>query len=79
MPRTIRKAPYDQTIREVLAEIGLIGAADPRHIEGYMRLQYGTLDHLTRAQFRAEVQLCVQCVKADGIANAERLAQSFGY
>jgi len=34
-------------------------ASDPRHIEAYMRLAHGTLDHLAPEQFRVEVTLAV--------------------
>jgi hypothetical protein len=49
---------------------------DPRHIEGYMRLQYGTLDHLSREDFKREVEIGVACINQDGAAKSERLAQS---
>ena len=69
---------YQQTIREIQAEKGMIGKHDPRHIEGYMRLQYGTLGHLSRNDFEKEVDICSQCIMADGEANAEANAKSFG-
>lgn len=75
----MRRAAYDQTIREVLAEIGQVGAADPRHIEGYMRLEHPTLDGLARWQFRAEVEIALACIAADGLENAEACAQSYGF
>jgi len=68
---------YYQTIREELARQGFIGF-DPRHIEGYMRLEHPTLDGLTKTQFKHEVHIAVLCVKHDGIANAEANARSFG-
>jgi len=34
-------------------------ASDPRHVEGYMRLEHRTLDQLSSEQFRAEVALAV--------------------
>jgi hypothetical protein len=51
---------------------------DPRHVEAYMRLQYGTLDHLDRATFNNEVEICVDCIEQDGAINAESLAESYG-
>lgn len=51
---------------------------DPRHVEGYMRLQYSTLSHLTKRTFNKEVRLCVACIIEGGIDAAERNAQSFG-
>ena len=35
-------------------------AVDPRHIEGLMRVQYGTLDHLSAEEFKREVHLCAE-------------------
>lgn len=51
---------------------------DPRHIEGYMRLQYSTLDHLDAATFAREVKTAIACIREGGIETAERNAQSFG-
>lgn len=68
---------YQQIIREELARQGHIGT-DPRHIEGFMRLQYGCLDHLTRQDFRNEVKIGVDCIMAGGVAQAESLAESYG-
>lgn len=66
-----------KTIRVILDNRKIIGY-DPRHIEGYMRLQYGTLDHLSAADFRREVSVCIQCINEAGRDMAERNAQSFG-
>ena len=58
---------------------------DPRHVEAYMRvglvlhgLKHSTLDGLSAADFRAEVQLCCHCIVDGGIDAAESCAQSFG-
>lgn len=69
---------YHILIREALARAGHVGAADPRHIEGYIRLEHPTLDGLTPDQFQAEVVFSLRCVLQDGVEAAERLAQSFG-
>ena len=68
---------YQKMIRDELARKGYAGKYDARHIEAYMRLQYGTLDHLSKETFNREVEICRQCVDADPIA-AERLAVSEG-
>lgn len=68
---------YYQTIREELARQGFIGT-DPRHVEGYMRLEHSTLDGLSKGQFRREVLIGALCVERDGEANAEANAKSFG-
>lgn len=51
---------------------------DPRHIEAFMRIQYGTLDHLTRDDFKREVALCKQCIDECGKDDAEKYAKSLG-
>lgn len=51
---------------------------DPRHVEGYMRLQYSTLSHLDRRTFNREVRLGVECIRQGGAEAAERNAKSFG-
>ena len=68
---------YYQTIREEIARQGHIGI-DPRHVEGYMRLEHSTLDGLSWSQFSKEVGIGIECVLADGIQNAEANARSFG-
>lgn len=69
---------YQKIIREELAKNGYIGKYDPRHIEGYMRLQYSTLDHLSISDFRREIKICRQCIDVGGITAAEENAVSFG-
>lgn len=67
-----RRAPYHSII-EPLAR-----GHDPRQIEAFMRCEHGTLDRLTPAKFRAEVNLAIQCIMADP-DGAERLAKSYGF
>ena len=67
---------YEQIIRETLAKIGRIGAADPRHVEGWMRLEHGCLDGLARSQFASEVKIALECIEAGPLADSEALAQS---
>ena len=69
---------YQQMIRETMACTGRIGAADPRHVEGWMRLEHGCLDGLSRAQFATEVEIALACIAAGPIAHSESLAQSMG-
>lgn len=72
---------YDKPITYYQRAIATMKAAqgfDPRHIEGYMRLQHDTLSRLSKQQFAREVRLCVECIKEGGIDAAERNAQSFG-
>jgi hypothetical protein len=69
---------YEQIIRETLARIGRIGAADPRWIEGWMRLERGTLDALSAGQFRQEVEIALECIAASAASENESLAVSYG-
>jgi hypothetical protein len=43
-----------------------------------MRIQYGTLDHLSRDDFKREVAICKECIDAAGLEQAERCSKSFG-
>jgi len=67
---------YQDIIRESLARTGNIGI-DPRHVEAYMRLSYGTLDALSKQTFAHEVKEAVIDIRCDPV-QAEKLAQSFG-
>jgi hypothetical protein len=67
---------YRKMIEERLAEIGSL--ADPRHVEGWMRLEKGTLDGLSPAEFAAEVKAGAACCADSTEAQNEDLAQSFG-
>ena len=51
---------------------------DPRHVEGYMRLEHSTLDGLSSAQFKKEVFISIACIKEGGVDMAEDNARSFG-
>lgn len=69
---------YTQAIREALAKAGHVGAADPRHVEGWMRLEHGCLDGLSPSQFQSEVEIALQCIAAASPQENESLAESFG-
>ena len=72
---------YDKPISHYQRAIAAMPAArgfDPRHVEGYMRLQHDILSRLSRQQFAREVRLCVACIREGGLDAAERNAQSFG-
>jgi hypothetical protein len=69
---------YTQMIRESMACAGHICAADRRQIEGWMRLEHGCLDSVSRARFTEEVIIALQCVAAGPTADSEALATSFG-
>lgn len=50
---------------------------DPRHVEGYLRLRFGTLDHLSRDDLEEECLSAMDAIDMDPKA-AEQLAQSYG-
>lgn len=76
MPRT--RSLYQDQIRLDLANQGLVGQYDPRHVEAYMRLEHSTLDGLDQRQFWNEVATAVECINIGGVDDAEALAQSYG-
>lgn len=58
---------------------GLVPAGvDPRHLEGFIRLQYSTLGHLSWADIKREIKIALGCIKEGGVEMAERNAISFG-
>ena len=62
-----------------IIEKGLVPhGVDPRHLEGFIRLQYSTLGHLDWRTIRREVKLGVECIRVGGVDAAERNAKSFG-
>jgi len=67
---------YQQLIRERLALMGRVGAASPRLIEGWLRLQYGCLDGLDRQTFDDEIVIALACIAVDP-KGSEQLAQSY--
>jgi len=52
--------------------------SDPRHVEAWMRLEFGTLDHLTAERFESEVCIANACIAEAGIEESEALAVSYG-
>lgn len=77
-PSTPKPSMYQEMIRETMARMGRIGAADPRHVEGWMRLDHPTLDHLSASQFTREVKLALECVAAAQPEHSEDIAVSMG-
>lgn len=63
---------YATQIKEIVPEL------DPRHVEAYMRLEYGTLDHLSPERFASEARTAASCVVMGGTDEAESLAVSYG-
>ena len=68
---------YQKSIKQLLLEVYKRTDIDPRHVEGYMRLQHSTLDGLSKKQFAEEVEIGIMCVDMDGIKNAEQNALSY--
>lgn len=66
---------YRDFIREILSAAGR--SEDLRCVEAYMRLEFGTLDALSTAQFQKACLDAADCVAADP-AQAVALADSFG-
>ena len=71
------KSMYQQRIEETAAKQGHIGA-NARWIEGWMRLEHGCLDGLSRHQFDAEVAAAIECIYASSTDQNEQLARSYG-
>jgi hypothetical protein len=74
----MRETVYQELIREDLARQGLIGVADARHIEAWMRCEHPTLDGLSTEEFSREVALAAACVREASGDLSEQLAKSFG-
>jgi hypothetical protein len=66
------KSAYETRIRNYAHH-----SVDPRHVEAWMRLEHGTLDQLSTAQFISEVIMAERCILADP-SQSERLAKSYG-
>jgi hypothetical protein len=73
----MRTTPYTERIRETLDDLGYHGF-QPNHVEAWMRLECGTLDHLSAQHFRREVMMAVQCIEGAGLYDTERLADTYG-
>jgi len=71
-------AMYERTIRETMARMGRVGAAEPRWVEAWMRGDYGTLDHLGGALWDRAVREALECALASTAEFNERLAESWG-
>lgn len=69
---------YQERIQDIL-HCAKHDEIDPRHVEGYMRLEHSTLDGLSVYQFRKEVFISIACIKEGGVDMAESNAKSFGF
>jgi hypothetical protein len=68
---------YRKAIREEASKMGLAGEVDPRHLEAWMRLEWGVLDARTRADVRRFVRETLEIERIEPGAS-ESLAQSYG-
>lgn len=68
---------YEEEIRKEAGRQWKVGA-DPRHVEGWMRLEHPCLDGLSREQFDSEVAVALACMEASSAGDSEALAESFG-
>ncbi len=78
VPRRAGGMSYQNLIREEAARLGMLGRADPRHVEAWMRVEHDTLDALSPREFAAEVAIAIECAIEAGSETSERLARSLG-
>lgn len=71
------KSPYHTIIVLSLARQAL-GPADPRLVEGWMRLEHSTFDGLDRVQFDRAVAAAVAAINVAPHRETEELARSYG-
>ena len=62
---------YREIIENALIATGHAEGYDPKQVEAWMRLKYGTLDALSIEDFTSEVKIACQCIDADPIASME--------
>jgi hypothetical protein len=63
---------YQGTIKKIAPK------CNARYIEAWLRLEFGTLDHLSPSRFRKEVKMAVECAKTATKKENEDLAKSYG-
>lgn len=68
---------YSTLISKTAARLGHPGA-DPAHLEAWMRVEHGTLDSLSPAQFEREVGIAIECARAASPVDNQALAGSLG-
>jgi hypothetical protein len=62
---------YQRIIRQLHPSV------NPAGVEASMRLQYGTLSHLSDADFKREIRIAIACER-DSPGFLRRIAESFG-
>ena len=68
---------YQKLLAEILVELKRPDV-DPRHVEGYIRLQHPTLGGLSKEEFLQETKIALTCIDATGWSGSETLALSYG-
>jgi hypothetical protein len=63
---------YQTLIHQIAPE------ANPRHVEAWLRIEHGTLDHLSHARFEREVAIALECIASATPEQSEQLARSYG-
>jgi hypothetical protein len=58
---------YQNLIQQIAPE------ANPRHVEAWLRIEHGTLDHLSRPRFEREVAIALACIAEAGPGGYNRL------
>ncbi|HEX4345216.1 MAG TPA: hypothetical protein VHZ31_06600 [Solirubrobacteraceae bacterium] len=51
---------------------------DPAHVEAWLRVAHGELEHIDALHFVREVKLAVESIRARDAAESDELARSFG-
>ena len=74
-----KQARLLDNVGEINILIGRIGEQDPAIVEAWMRVEHGTLDALSRDQFRREVSLSLDCAAACTPEQNIEVARSCGF
>jgi hypothetical protein len=69
---------YQDAICRVMNRDPRIPTTEPRIIEAWMRLKFGTLDAIGDAEFKREVRLAAECSHETTPEVNEALARSYG-
>lgn len=68
----MRRTPYQHIILELDPKVDAVG------VEASIRLRYGTLDHLSRDEFKKEIAIAKECEAAEP-GYLKRCAESYGW
>lgn len=68
---------YRQKIKKTAESLGYTDV-ETAHVEAYMRLQFGTLDHLGGQDWIDEVRIACECALEASTEESDWLAESYG-